>query len=421
MQAHKREHARMVDRGELARSDGMRFMEYGLFSSTMSVLMVGRVISGAIEETISDRVEVRGGTVEGDVHSALYAGATSYCFEEQAGSDNVLSIILRIEWSIGGAKERYIHYQPVRYQHVPFQNVLVAQIIFYRRWLEGLLPTPHALFKSSLFSPASHSMMNALDSALVGGSRTTLRKSIYEASGVPVSTILLTLLSELAETRWETVDAMQSFISDKLAGLVLPESNVSNLSLDAKLKDFGEERRTYIAEQVQQLQVTGALSQHERPGRSGPAFSPNVYLCGSRFHRVPEDLVLAKGISLREAWRLWWCGTHELRVCAYRLLRCSEMPTTSTRNRFSEWRMVLHALSKKLKEKGIDLFDVDAVKANELYEKMMALGLVPASMIQLGRKRLRASDRTISTIYRLIRLGTARSGIAENAGPTETR
>ncbi|KAA8491403.1 hypothetical protein FVE85_9634 [Porphyridium purpureum] len=157
---------------------------------------------------------------------------------------------------------------------VPLQNVLVAQIVYYRRWPGGLILTTHALFKTFLFCPASHFMMNALHSARVGGSRKTLRKSIYEATGIPASTIFLTLLSELAETQWETVDAMQSFICDKLAGLVLPKSNVTNLSLDARLKDFGDELRAFITKQAQQVQVTGALSQDEKHEELGQLFRP---------------------------------------------------------------------------------------------------------------------------------------------------
>ncbi|KAA8491404.1 hypothetical protein FVE85_9635 [Porphyridium purpureum] len=97
------------------------------------------------------------------------------------------------------------------------------------------------------------------------------------------------------------------------------------------------------------------------------------------------------------------------------------MLTTSTYHRFSEWRFVLQALCKKLNEKGVDVFSVDAVKANELFENMVALGLAPASVIQQGRKRLRASDRTISTICSTMRLETARSGLRENAGYAEIR
>lgn len=256
-------------------------------------------------------------------------GATSYLCTCVGGTINVISAILRGGWTIAGAKEKYMHYNPegdqvvgravsglnlqscgfvvlpphftfdaadpaflgalqtARQQLFPaligrtvqvpsLQGVLdmcVAQILYHRDWLFKVSPEQDPIRRCAFLSDKSYaSEREILLNRLRGGNRTNVADAVGQATGIPAYTSLLVKLQFILEStpqKDELKKTLLSVVKEALDSHGMGAPHVTPAYFQEQLNEWLDNLQSRVEERLTELEVRVCSRMGRQPESEG--------------------------------------------------------------------------------------------------------------------------------------------------------
>lgn len=366
------------------------------------------------------------------------------------GGPSIISIFLRLGWSLGTVVSRYIFdgdggndqllgrlacllpFTDTRFATLPphfirhtvtdeqwlsilphyhsyptsFRTAipyLLASIVYHKDWLRANLHADHPLFLSRVFTQGH---VRELHPYVVCGEFMCGNTGMM-ATGLPTHLSLtckldqvVTRIDGLEKQALAKLDKMEDTVPDAVVSKILSQLEVngavtvSRLDFERMFQEFRGEManwRSSSAPAVQQPVVAAnSLLRYE------------TWTWGSRMHPVPESFHFPR-CSVKVLWDLWYDGDTSLKIAPYKQFHCWDMPTNKDKQSLSKAKKIMNKLvdianSMELIQTTSEISSMSVAERDELFSRVFT-GLL--GQAENATKTVR-DDIMYTTFYNVI-------------------
>lgn len=354
---------------------------------------------------------------------SIRKGAGTFISNGSTASPSYPSICIRMSWSLGNTKERYLFYNyasdaycgrilagldqtsvffavlpPHSLSSIPLEitgaifpstknistlelvrQFCVCSLLHHTEFLVSVLGANHDLFSTYLFR--NHSALKEAIPVISG-----IMSPVLTPNGLPPH-----VLSWLNDSKiMDGIDGLPSKILGGM-GRILQENgvnagNITKEMLETMMKNLLEADRS---------NRTATIPPENPPNRS--EYLAYLWKSDGMFHRLPEDYSFPS-LTVLQTWLVWWGGNTEKKIPPYQYLMIDDVPVPQ-RKMFSNIKCMMKEMIKALHPLTAD--DIRKESTSGL------LALFERGSAALPKKRKiktsRWSEWTISTAIRELR------------------
>ncbi len=367
-------------------------------------------------------------TKEYGTHS-VRKGVATYACSGSTGGPSIVSVCLRVGWSIGSIQDRYLRYEaagdqflgrvvaglplnksdfavlPPHFKErndplvdttvaIMFPNLkneqhlldvlkmCLACLVFHAPQLKKILPIRHPLYSTYLFRESNVLNILSMNISIDGN-------DWLQPTGIPPHIELYRQQEVILETLNKLPEVLTKELSELIERKGVQAGNITHDLLKKTLKELIEQHLTTGNEQEVVSEATNDSSYE-------------LYSWNSGLHPVPEDFDFPS-VDTLTAWKLWWLGNKSLKYPPYRMIKAKSLSTRKKQQTCSEWRVMMDYISEIVKSKTNENMSKRPTEAELQRYFDIAKDYLPLIQTTSQNRSRRSSQLKMVTVLRLVR------------------